>query len=67
MLTLWDSLGTFATPAVVDTKISDKVGEIDGTVKAYVDDKTSGIASDAALNALTNRVSAAEGEIDVLQ
>ena len=58
---------TFATPAVVDTKISDKVGEIDGTVKAYVDEKTSGIASDAALNALTNRVSAAEGEIDVLQ
>lgn len=58
---------TFATPAVVDTKISDKVGEINGTVKAYVDEKTSGIASDAALNALTNRVSAAEGEIDVLQ
>ena len=58
---------TFATPAVVDTKISDKVGEIDGTVKAYVDEKTSGIASDAALNALTNRVSTAEGEIDVLQ
>ena len=58
---------TFATPAVVDTKISDKVGEIDGTVKAYVDEKTSGIASDAALKALTNRVSAAEGEIDVLQ
>ena len=58
---------TFATPAVVDTKISDKVGEIDGTVKAYVDEKTSGIASDAALKALTNRVSTAEGEIDVLQ
>lgn len=58
---------TFATPAVVDTKISDKVGEIDGTVKAYVDTKTSGIASDAALNALADRVSTAEGEIDVLQ
>ena len=58
---------TFATPAVVDTKISDKVGEIDGTVKAYVDAKTSGIASDTALNALTDRVSAAEGEIDDLQ
>ena len=58
---------TFATPAVVDTKISDKVGEIEGTVKAYVDTKTSGIASDAALNALADRVSTAEGEIDVLQ
>lgn len=58
---------TFATPAVVDTKISDKVGEIGGTVKAYVDEKTSGIASDTALNALTVRVSAAEGEIDDLQ
>lgn len=58
---------TFATPAVVDTKISDKVGEIDGTVKAYVDAKTSGIASDTALNALADRVSTAEGEIDVLQ
>lgn len=58
---------TFATPAVVDGKISDKVGEIEGTVKAYVDTKTSGIASDADLNALTTRVSAAEGEIDDLQ
>lgn len=58
---------TFATPAVVDTKISDKVGEIGGTVKAYVDEKTSGIASDTALNALAGRVSTAEGEIDVLQ
>lgn len=58
---------TFATPVVVDTKISDKVGEIGGTVKAYVDEKTSGIASDTALNALTVRVNAAEGEIDDLQ
>ena len=58
---------TFATPAVVDGKISDKVGEIEGTVKAYVDTKTSGIASDAALNALTTRVTTAEGEIDDLQ
>lgn len=58
---------TFATPAVVDTKISDKVGEIDGTVKAYVDAKTEGIATDDALTALTTRVATAEGEIDELQ
>ena len=58
---------TFATPTVVDTKISDKVGAIDGTVKAYVDSKTDGIASDEALTALTTRVATAEGEIDDLQ
>lgn len=64
---------TFATPAVVDSKISDKVGELKigdntyDTVKAYVDQKTSGIATDASLSALTNRVTTAEGEIDALQ
>lgn len=58
---------TFATPAVVDGKISTKVGTIEGTVKDYVDAKTSGIASDAALTALGERVTTAEGEIDALQ
>ena len=58
---------TFATPAVVDSKISNKVGTIEGTVKDYVDEKTSGIASDAALTALGKRVTTAEGEIDALQ
>ena len=58
---------TFATPAVVDSKISTKVGTIDGTVKDYVDAKTSGIASDEALTELGKRVTAAEGEIDALQ
>lgn len=58
---------TFATPAVVDTKISDKVGEIEGTVKSYIDTKTEGIASDEALTALGNRVTTAESEIDDLQ
>lgn len=64
---------TFATPADVDSKISDKVGELKigentyATVKAYVDQKTSGIATDASLSALTDRVTTAEGEIDVLQ
>ena len=58
---------TFATPAVVDSKISNKVGTIEGTVKDYVDEKTSGIASDAALTALGTRVTAAEGDIDTLQ
>lgn len=58
---------TFATPAVVDSKISDKVGVIEGTVKAYVDAKTEGIASDEALQALTTRITTAEGDIDTLQ
>lgn len=58
---------TFATPLVVDGKISDKVGTIDGTVKDYVDKKTSGIASESALTELSGRVAAAEADIDALQ
>ena len=37
------------------------------TVVAYVDEKTAGIASDATVSALAERVEAAEGEIDALQ
>ena len=64
---------TYMTAADVDGKISDKVGTLTyndttyDTVKAYVDAKTSGIATDAALTELTGRVSTAEGEIDALQ
>ena len=58
---------TFATPAVVDGKISDKVGTIDGTVKDYVDKKTSGIASESALTELSGRVTTAEGKITALE
>lgn len=64
---------TFTTPADVDSKISDKVGELKigdntyDTVKAYVDQKTSGIATDASLSALTKRVDTAEADIDALQ
>lgn len=58
---------TYMTAADVDTKISNKVGEIEGTVKKYVDDKTSGIATDASLKALTERVTTAEGDIDALE
>lgn len=64
---------TYMTAADVDGKISDKVGTLTyndttyDTVKAYVDAKTSGIATDAALSDLTDRVTAAEGEIDALQ
>ena len=64
---------TFTTPTVVDGKISDKVGELKigettyDTVKAYVDKKTSGIATNASLSALTDRVTAAEADIDALQ
>lgn len=59
---------TYATPTDVDNKIAEKVGDVgEKTVKAYVDEKTSGIASDEALTALGNRVTAAEGDIDTLQ
>ena len=66
---------TYMTAADVDGKISTAVGALgsdaDGNayvnVKAYVDAKTSGIATDTALNELTGRVSTAEGEIDALQ
>lgn len=54
---------TYATPGDVDTKIAAKVGDLgdSATVKAYVDAKTSGIASDEVLNALAGRVSTLEG------
>ena len=64
---------TYMTAADVDGKISDKVGTLTyndttyDTVKAYVDAKTSGIATDAALSNLTTRVTTAEGDIDTLQ
>lgn len=59
---------TFVTPDEVDTKISDKVGAIgEDTVKAYVDKKTEGIASDEALTQLGERVTAAEGDIEALE
>lgn len=64
---------TYMTAADVDGKISDKVGELKigedtyATVKAYVDKKTSGIATDASLSALADRVTSAEADIDALQ
>lgn len=63
---------TFTTATDVDAKIVAKVGELKigdenfATVKAYVDKKTDGIATDAALETLTNRVASAEGKIDTL-
>lgn len=57
---------TYMTAADVDGKISAKVGTIEGTVKDYVDAKTSGIASDAALTELAGRVTTAEGKLDTL-
>lgn len=53
---------TYMTAADVDSKIS----AADTTLRAYVDEKTKGIATDASLGALTDRVSAVEGEVDVL-
>lgn len=69
---------TFTTVALptatdVDNKIDAKVGELKigeetfATVKAYVDKKTDGIATDAALETLTQRVTSAENDIDTLQ
>lgn len=68
---------TFTTVALptsddVDAAIDAKVGELKigeetfATVKAYVDKKTDGIATDAALETLTGRVTTAEGKIDTL-
>lgn len=66
---------TYMTAADVDGKISTAVGSLGSdaegnayaNVKAYVDAKTSGIATNAALTELKDRVSTAEGEIDALQ
>lgn len=64
---------TYETVENVDSKIAAKAGELVigdvayETVKAYVDAKTSGIATDVALGELTERVTTAEGEIDALQ
>ena len=63
---------TFATASDVDSQIAAKVGELKigeetfATVKAYVDKKTDGIATDTALETLTGRVTTAEGKIDKL-
>ena len=58
---------TYMTAADVDSKIAAKVGAIEGTVKAYVDAKTEGIATDAALSELQGRVDTAEADIKNLQ
>ena len=66
---------TYATPAVVDSKIATAVGELGNdsegnayaNVKAYVDAKTEGIATDAALGALQQDLDAAEAKIEALE
>lgn len=57
---------TYVTSAEVDAKITDKIGAIDGTVKKYIDDKTSGIVTDASMADLTKRVDATETSISTL-
>ena len=57
---------TYVTDAEVDAKITDKIGAIDGTVKKYIDDKTSGIVTDASMADLTKRVDATETSISTL-
>lgn len=63
---------TFTTVTDVDAQIGAKIGELKigdetfATVKAYVDKKTDGIATDTALETLTNRVTIAEEKLDTL-
>ena len=63
---------TFTTATDVDAQIAAKVGELKigdetfATVKAYVDKKTDGIATDTALETLTGRVTTAETKISTL-
>lgn len=64
---------SFTTASDVDSQIAAKVGDLTlgdvtyETVKAYVDKKTDGIATDAALETLTQRVTTAENDIDTLR
>lgn len=58
---------TYMTSSDVDGKISAAVGDIEGTVKAYVDKKTEGIATNAALSELQGKVEQAEKDIDALE
>lgn len=60
-----------AAKTYTDTKVGNLGNDVEGNayanVKAYVDAKTSGIATDAALGELKGRVDTIEGEIDALQ
>lgn len=66
------SLKSLVGNTSVATQIANAIGELKigdetfATVKAYVDKKTDGIATDVALETLTNRVTTAEGKIDKL-
>lgn len=55
------------TALIGDTSATTTDGNTIADVRRYVDAKTKGIASDTALTALGERVTAAEGEIDTLQ
>ena len=60
-----------ADNATAIEKVKTLVGSIPGgatatTVVGYIDEKTAGIASDATVTALTNRVTTAEGKLDTL-
>ena len=54
---------TYMTAADVDGKIT----AADTALRAYVDEKTKGIATDAALGELQDRVAETEAEIDAIQ
>lgn len=55
------------TALIGDASATTTDGNTIADVRRYVDAKTKGIASDTALTALGERVTAAEGEIDTLQ
>lgn len=49
------------------TDVDDKISAADTELRAYVDEKTKGIATDAALGELQDRVTATESDIEALQ
>lgn len=59
---------TISKKFVDENTLNTKIGDIGSkSVKDYVDEKTSGIASDEALKSLGERVTTAEGKLDTIQ
>lgn len=59
-------MGTYTTGTEVDEKIAAKVGDLgdQATVKAYVDEKTKGIASESEITDIQDRLDTIEGEAE---
>ena len=56
-----------AKEAIIGAPTDEKTANTIEGVRKYVDDKTSGIATDASLKALTDRVTQAEKDVDALE